>query len=46
MRILITRGKDKGKYATVNKYIGDEAYRVFLDKGIKTVVYEGEFKRC
>ena len=46
MKIKIISGRDKGKIATVVKYIGDEAYRVKLENNISTIVYAGEFVKC
>lgn len=45
MRVEIISGKDKGKQGIILKYVGDEVFRILLDNGFRTLVYDGEFKR-
>lgn len=46
MKIIITKGKDKGKIATVLKYIRNScSYRVELENGARTVIEIGWFKK-
>ena len=45
MKVIITKGRDKGKKGTVIKYMGDELYRILTEDDHRTVIHVSEFKK-